>query len=133
VAEGSSGYPPYNIEKTGDERYRITLAVAGFGTDELSIEVREGVLAVEGRKNEQPNGSTFLYRGIAARAFKRQFQLADHVQVVGSYLHNGLLVIDLVRELPETMKARRIPITAGSPTMIEGTGAAAVDVAKNAA
>jgi molecular chaperone IbpA len=119
-AEGSNGYPPYNIEKTSEDQYRITLAVAGFGEDELSIEARENALLVEGRKKEGDAGHSYLYRGIAGRSFKRHFQLADHVKVVGAHLHNGLLVIELVRELPEAMKPRRIEITTATPTGVAG-------------
>jgi molecular chaperone IbpA len=122
-AEGGNGYPPYNIEKTGDDRYRITLAVAGFAEDELAVEVRENVLFIEGRKRETENGSAYLYRGIAGRSFKRQFQLADHVRVVAAHLQNGLLVIELVREIPEAMKPRRIEISTaagGEAKLING-------------
>lgn len=108
--EASNGFPPYNIEKTGEDRYRITLAVAGYGEDELSVDVKENGLTVEGRRKDSETNQAFLYRGIAGRSFKRQFQLADHVRVVGAQLHNGLLVIELVREIPEAMKARRITI-----------------------
>jgi molecular chaperone IbpA len=119
--EGGNGYPPYNIEKTGEDQYRITLAVAGFGQDELSIEVRENALLVEGRKKEGDASHAYLYRGIAGRSFKRQFQLADHVKVTGAQLHNGLLVIELVRELPEAMKPRRIEITTAAPAAAGGS------------
>lgn len=118
-AEGSNGYPPYNIEKTGENDYRITLAVAGFSEDELAIEVRETILTVEGRKKETDTNTSYLYRGIAGRSFKRQFQLADHVVVQSARLHNGLLIIDLKRELPEAMKPRRIPIaTEAAPAAV---------------
>lgn len=109
-ADNGNGYPPYNIERTGEDTYRITLAVSGFGEDELSIEARENALVVEGRRKETDNGHTFLYRGIAGRSFKRQFQLADHVRVEAAELANGLLTIELKRELPEAMKPRRIAI-----------------------
>ena len=115
-SDAGNGYPPYNIEKTGEDQYRVTLAVAGFGEDELSIETRENALTVEGRKKEVEAGRSFLYRGIAGRSFKRQFQLADHVRVSGAQLQNGLLVIDLVREVPEAMKPRRIEIGSGVPS-----------------
>lgn len=115
-AETGNGYPPYNIEKTGDDRYRITLAVAGFGEDELTVDTRENALVIEGRKREPEVAHDVLYRGIAGRSFKRQFQLADHVKATGANLHNGLLVIDLVREVPEAMKPRRIPVTAPGAT-----------------
>ncbi|MBL8659957.1 MAG: Hsp20 family protein [Rhodospirillales bacterium] len=114
LAETANGYPPYNIEKTGDDQYRITLAVAGFGDDELNVETHENTLLIEGRKRESDGDARYLYRGIAGRSFKRQFQVADHVKVVGASLSNGLLVIELVREIPEAMKPRQIPITAGA-------------------
>jgi molecular chaperone IbpA len=109
-AEAENGYPPYNIEKTGQDRYRITVAVAGFDEKELSAEVRENVLFIEGRKRDPETAHTYLYRGIAGRSFKRQFQLADHVQVVSASVQNGLLIVKLVRELPEAMKPRKIEI-----------------------
>ena len=107
-------YPPYNIERTGENAYRITMAVAGFGEDELSIEAREHALTIKGEKadDQGDESSEFLYRGIAKRAFERRFQLADHVEVRGASLKNGLLHIDLVREIPEAMKPRRISIQA---------------------
>ena len=114
AAEQGKTYPPYNIEKTGDDSWRITLAVAGFGTDDLSIEVRENLLVVAATKAEDSEeGRTFLHRGIATRAFERRFTLAQHVQVTGARTQNGLLEIDLVREVPEALKPRRIEI-AGS-------------------
>ena len=114
----ANGYPPYNIEKTGEDQYRITVAVAGFGEDELALEVNQNVLMVEGRKNEADGEAVYLHRGIAGRSFKRQFQLADHVKVVDAHLDHGLLVIDLARELPETMKPRRIAISTSAPATI---------------
>ena len=105
-------YPPYNIERTGENAYRITMAVAGFATEELSIEVREHVLTVKAEKAGEDTDTEFLHRGIAKRAFERRFQLADHVEVRGARLENGLLHIDLVREIPEAMKPRRIEIAA---------------------
>lgn len=113
-------YPPYNIEKTGEDAYRITIAVAGFSDDELSIESREGALVVSGRKAEQDEGRAFLHRGIATRAFERRFQLADHVRVTGAMTQNGLLHIDLVREVPEALKPRRIEIGGTGDKAIEG-------------
>jgi len=109
------GYPPYNIERTGENDYRITVAVAGFGEDELSIEVKENTLTIKGEKKAatERNGE-MLYQGIAARAFERTFQLADYVQVKGASLENGLLHVDLVREIPEAKKPRQIPIGTGS-------------------
>jgi molecular chaperone IbpA len=103
-------YPPYNIEKTGDDAYRITVAVAGFSEDELTIEAREGVLIVAGKKGEAEDGRSYLHRGIATRAFERRFQLADHVRAEGAVIENGLLHVDLVREVPEALKPRRIEI-----------------------
>ncbi|HRK20100.1 MAG TPA: Hsp20 family protein [Hyphomicrobiaceae bacterium] len=123
MADATNGYPPYNIEKTGEDQYRITLAVAGFGEDELNVETHENTLLIEGRKRESDQESRYLYRGIAGRSFKRQFQIADHVRVVGASLSNGLLVVDLVREIPEAMKPRRIPISAGTPAAEGSLGA----------
>ncbi len=114
LADSANGYPPYNIEKTGEDQYRITIAVAGFSEGELNVESHENTLLIEGRKKEADAEARYLYRGIAGRSFKRQFQVADHVKVVGASLNNGLLVIDLVREIPEAMKPRRIPIAAGA-------------------
>ena len=116
-SDSANGYPPYNIERTGEDRYRVTLAVAGFSGDELAVEAREHSLLVEGRKKETEGGRSFLYRGIAGRSFKRQFQLAEHVRVSGATLGNGLLVIELVREVPEAMKPRRIEINTSAPTL----------------
>ena len=108
---GGQTYPPYNIERTGENAYRITMAVAGFGEDDLDIESKENVLTVRGEKDETKGGNReVLYRGIAGRSFERRFQLADHVEVTGASLENGLLHIDLVRELPEAMKPRKIAI-----------------------
>ena len=111
--EASLGYPPYNIEKLDEETYRITMAVAGFTEDDLSIEVREHSVIVSGRQAQDDGGKTYLHRGIAGRAFQRSFQIADHVKVTGAQLQNGLLHIDLVRELPEEMKPRQIRIETG--------------------
>ena len=119
-------YPPYNIERTGENAYRITMAVAGFGEGELGIEVREHALTVRAEKGEDAGETEFLHRGIAKRAFERRFQLADHVEVRGAKLENGLLHIDLVREIPEAMKPRRIEIQAANDTrQIEGEAQAA--------
>ena len=122
AAEQGKTYPPYNIEKTGDDSWRITLAVAGFGTDDLSIEVRENLLVVAATKAEDAEeGRTYLHRGIATRAFERRFTLAQHVQVTGARTENGLLEIDLVREVPEALKPRRIEIAGGAGSqVIEG-------------
>jgi molecular chaperone IbpA len=110
--ESTPSYPPYNIERTGENAYRITVAVAGFGEDELSIVVKENALTIGGEKKTTEKGENgeVLYQGIASRAFERRFQLADHVQVKGAKLENGLLHVDLVREVPEAMKPRQIPI-----------------------
>jgi molecular chaperone IbpA len=119
-------YPPYNIERTGENAYRITLAVAGFSEPEIAIEAKESVLTIKGEKQAKTEEKTgqVLYQGIAARAFERVFQLADHVQVRAASLENGLLHVDLVREVPEAMKPRRIPIGGGKPQVIEAKAAA---------
>jgi molecular chaperone IbpA len=113
--EGLSNYPPYNIERTGENAYRISVAVAGFTDADLSIETKENRLAIRGEKtsDEEKTGDV-LYQGIAARSFERSFQLADHVEIKGAYLENGLLHVDLVREIPEAMRPRVIPITSSS-------------------
>ena len=105
-------YPPYNIEKTADDGWRISIAVAGFADEDLSVEVRENALLVSARKTETEadEGRTFLHRGIATRAFERRFHLADHVRVTGASHENGMLHIDLVKEVPEALKPRRIEI-----------------------
>jgi len=112
--ESAPGYPPYNIERTGENDYRITVAVAGFAQDDLSIEVKENTLTIKGAKQakEEQRGQV-LHQGIAARAFERVFQLADHVVVKSAQLENGLLHVDLVREIPEAKKPRQIPIGNG--------------------
>lgn len=106
-------YPPYNIEKTDDDAYRISIAVAGFSADDLGIEVKENALVVTARKAEDTNEATYLHRGIATRAFERRFHLADHVRVVGASHEDGMLHIDLEREIPEALKPRRIAISSG--------------------
>jgi molecular chaperone IbpA len=108
-------YPPYNIEKTADDAYRISIAVAGFADSDLSVEVRDGALLVSARKAEDDSDRTFLHRGIATRAFERKFQLADHVKVIGASHADGMLHIDLVREVPEALKPRRIEIASSRP------------------
>ena len=109
--ETPDSYPPFNLERQGDDQYRITLAVAGFGRDELEISVKEGVLTVVGRKADDRDGERqFLHRGIGTHAFERRFELADFVQVRGADLRDGLLTIELVREVPEAMKPRKIEI-----------------------
>ncbi|MGO4714929.1 Hsp20 family protein [Bradyrhizobium sp. 2TAF24] len=102
-------YPPYNIERLGEDRYRISLALAGFGPDEIAVTAEQNVLTVEGRKNDKEQ-CEYLYQGISARPFKRQFNLADYVQVTAATFDSGLLRVDLVREIPEAMKPRRIAI-----------------------
>ena len=116
-APTGNSYPPYNIEKTADDAYRITVAVAGFAEDEISIEAREGQLVISGRKaeTEGDEAPTYLHRGIATRAFDRKFQLADHVRAVGASLENGLLHVNLVREVPEALKPRMIEIASAKP------------------
>lgn len=106
-------YPPYNIEKTDDDAYRISIAVAGFSAEDLGIEVKENALVVTARKAEDGNEATYLHRGIATRAFERRFHLADHVRVVGASHEDGMLHIDLEREIPEALKPRRIAISSG--------------------
>jgi molecular chaperone IbpA len=119
----ADGYPPYNIEKTGEDAYRITLAVAGFEPDELTLTSQPNQLIVAGRK-AQGGAGDFLYQGIAGRAFQRSFSLADFVRVTGARLYNGLLAIDLAREVPEAAKPRRIAIGTASPPRIEARQAA---------
>ncbi len=115
--DGSSGYPPYNIERTGENNFRISVAVSGFSQNEISIVAKENTLTIKGEKaaNENSQSPEVLYRGIASRAFERQFQLADFVQVKNASLENGLLHVDLVREIPEAKKPRQIPITTSAP------------------
>lgn len=108
-------YPPYNIEKTADDAYRISIAVAGFSADELSVDVKEGALLVAARKTAEEDPKTYLHRGIATRAFERRFALADHVKVSGATHVDGMLHIDLVREVPEALKPRRIEISKAAP------------------
>ena len=120
--DNGQSYPPYNIERTGEDAYRITMAVAGFTENEISIEAHRNVLTIKAEKTEdQKAEGEFLYRGIASRSFERRFQLADHVEVKGAELVNGLLHIDLKRNIPEEMKPRRIAIngSAGAARQIE--------------
>ena len=124
--ESAPSYPPYNIERTGENAYRITVAVAGFAEPELSIEVKENTLTIRGEKQVKQNEKTgeVLYQGIAARAFERRFQLADHVEVKGAALENGLLHVDLAREIPEAMKPRSVPINGSAAKVIDAKKAA---------
>lgn len=114
VDRNQPSYPPYNIELTGEDQYRITMAVAGFNQSELNIEVAENKLTVTGDQSKDNTERKYLYQGIAGRNFERRFQLADHVRVTNANIENGLLHIDLVRELPETMKPRQIEIKGAS-------------------
>ncbi len=116
VDDAQLSYPPYNIEKTGEDTYRITMAVAGFGQDDLSIVTQENSLLISGKAQEPEQGVEYLHRGIARRAFQRRFELADHIKVKSAELVNGLLRVDLVREVPEEQKPREIKIgTAPKP------------------
>jgi len=108
-------YPPYNIEKTADDAWRISVAVAGFSDEDLAVEVRDNALIISARKSEEEGERNWLHRGIATRAFERRFTLADHVRVTGATAENGMLHIDLVREVPEALKPRRIEIAKGAP------------------
>jgi molecular chaperone IbpA len=112
VETAGNGYPPYNIERLDENEYRITMAVAGFSEEDLNIEVKENALTVNGEKDQDQSGTEFLHQGIAARDFERRFQLADFVEVAGAKIENGLLHIDLKREIPEAMKPRTIEISA---------------------
>ncbi len=114
-----SGYPPYNIEKIGEDAYRISIAVAGFTDADLTIEARDGQLVISGKKVAEEEEVNYLHRGIATRAFEKRFQLADHVRATGATTENGLLHVDLVREVPEALKPRKIEIVAGG--QVEGT------------
>jgi molecular chaperone IbpA len=127
VDEAQLAYPPYNIEQAGEDSYRITMAVAGFSEAELTITAQENQLVVSGKPSKEEEPKTFLHRGIAGRAFERRFELADHIRVTGADLANGLLHIDLKREVPEAMKPRTISIGAADkkshPQVIEGKAA----------
>jgi len=126
VDGGNPAYPPYNIERTGENAYRISIAVAGFTDKELSIEVKENTLSIRGEKTtEKKEDGEVLYQGIAARAFERRFELADHVEVRGASLANGLLHVDLVREIPESKKPRQIAIGKDKGQVIEAKAKAA--------
>jgi len=113
--DATPGYPPFNIEQVGDDQFRIELAVAGFSQDDLTIEFKQNSLLVSGQRKQPETQRNFLHRGIAERSFERRFGLADHVRVAGAKLEHGLLTIDLVRELPEILKPRKIEINAAAP------------------
>jgi molecular chaperone IbpA len=115
----ASTYPPYNIERKADNEYRISMAVAGFTKDEIEIQVKEQSLTIKGEKKADDKDRQYLHRGIAARSFERRFQLADHVEVVGADLADGLLHVDLVRNVPERLKPRTIQIGTAAPKQIE--------------
>ena len=114
VDESALAYPPYNIERTGEETYRITMAVAGFGEGDLNVVTQDNQLLISGKNAKDEAENSFLYRGIAGRAFERRFTLADHIRVSGASLVNGLLHVELVREVPEAMKPRQVKITSTS-------------------
>ena len=114
--QGPTAYPPYNIERLGENEYQITMAVAGFGQDEIKVEVKEQTLNISGEKKAEEKEREFLHRGIAARSFERRFQLADHMEVKGADLKDGLLHVSLVRNVPDRLKPRTIAIGNGSAT-----------------
>jgi molecular chaperone IbpA len=118
VDTASLAYPPYNIEKTGEDAYRLTMAVAGFSADELDITAQENTLLVTGKSKKEEDENRYLHRGIARRAFERRFSLADHIKVVGASLASGMLHVDLVREVPEAAKPRKVQIGAGQPVQV---------------
>jgi molecular chaperone IbpA len=123
--DATPGYPPYNIERIGENAYRISVAVAGFAEKDLSVVAKENTLTIKGEKQdkEETKDGEVLYRGIASRAFERVFQLADYVHVRGAALENGLLHVELVREIPEAKKPRQIPIGNGQPKVVEAKAA----------
>ena len=125
----ASSYPPYNIEKTGDDAYRLTMAVAGFQPEELDLVVKDNTLVVSGKVASEGQKGEMLYRGIAGRAFERRFLLADHIVVEGAELENGLLHVALKRVVPEALKPRRIAIVSGSPAAIANDAQEAVKAA----
>ena len=128
ASQADEGYPPFNITKTGETSYRIEVAVAGFGPQDLSIVAQENVLTVSGRKKDNSEQQLYLHHGIASRAFERRFNLADYIKVVGADLVNGLLTIELVREIPEAMRPRQIQIgTAQRPEQLEKAAYSPVD------
>jgi molecular chaperone IbpA len=118
VDNASLAYPPYNIEKTGEDAYRLTMAVAGFSPEELDITVQENSLLVTGKAKKDEEDTRYLHRGIARRAFERRFSLADHIKVVGASLANGMLHVDLVHEVPEAAKPRKVQIASQQPAPV---------------
>jgi molecular chaperone IbpA len=124
VDNTAPSYPPYNIEKTGEDAYRLTMAVAGFSRDEIDVTVHANSLLVTGKAKKDEDGTRYLHRGIARRAFERRFSLADHIKVVGANLDNGMLHVDLAREVPEAAKPRKIAISSGTPQPVEQKQAA---------
>ena len=116
----SNNWPPYNIDKIGDDQFRITMAVAGFSTEEIDLVQQENTLLISGQKQRQPEDVQTLHRGIATRAFKQSFNVADHVKVVSATLENGLLMVELKREIPESLKPRRIEIFSGNGSTSAG-------------
>lgn len=127
VARGEDSqvsYPPYNIVREGDDAYRVSLAVAGFAADDIDVQVENNTLTVKGRTTQDKADTVFLHRGIAGRAFERTFELADHIHVTGARMENGLLHIDLKREIPEALKPRRIPVSGDKkPQVIDAKAA----------
>lgn len=117
-APRADAYPPYNIETTGENAYRLTMAVAGFAPSDLEITVKDNALLVSGKSKTEEDAKKYLHRGIARRAFDRHFQLAEHIKVAGASLDNGLLHVDLVREIPETLKPRKIEISSGNGSRV---------------
>lgn len=113
----SAGYPPYDIELVGENKYAITLAVAGFNENEVDVQVEKGILSVRGKKEDATKDSRYLHRGIATRSFERKFNLADHVEVVNAQMDNGLLKIALLKEIPEAMRPRKIPVSGVTPVI----------------
>jgi molecular chaperone IbpA len=118
VDNASLGYPPYNIERTGEDSYRLTMAVAGFAPDELDLTVQQNSLVVTGKARKDEQDARYLHRGIARRAFERHFSLADHIKVTGATVVNGMLHVDLVHEIPEAAKPRKIAIGSGQPEQV---------------
>ena len=118
VDSGALSYPPYNIEATGENAYRLTMAVAGFSAEDLDITAKEGALIVTGKARKDDETARYLHRGIARRAFERRFQLADHIKVAGASLESGLLHVDLVREVPEALKPRKVAISTGDAAKV---------------